>query len=292
MKPGLALRQAIDSSQLAYVATVYDAFTAKIAKLAGFDAVMLGSAPVQNAFLGLPDAGFLTLTEMEMIVGRTAAACELPVCVDAENGYGNAVNIIHAVRSIERAGAAAMLIEDQEMPPRGGMSGIPAVLPTAEMVGKIKAAVDARSDESFVVMVRTDIWRHDGLDGVIERGRAYVEAGAEGFFAMAQLSSEEYRKLHAEVPAAFHLNVLGFPPEPLTGQDFQNLGFRMLISGHTPIRASYLTLLERFEDVRQNGTAPIKEIAERISSSSIGQWERLSGFEWLREMEQRYVPSK
>ena len=249
------------------MALVGDAQTARLAEMAGYDAASLGTAPVTNGLLGLPDTSFLTLSEMEFVASRAAAACEIPVMVGAETGYGNALNMARAIRTLDRAGVAGAFIEDKEHPavsPSGGPS-----IPVAEMVGKIAAAADSRGDGSFVLIARTDVARSEGVDAAIERGLRYVEAGADGFFAVG-VPSEERATVIQEVPGAFHVAVLG---EHSTFPYLEALGYSVVLTNHAPTHAGALQTLLRFEEIRRSGTSGDVEWKRDAAGTALEGWE-------------------
>src|SRR3954447_25885978 len=168
-----------------------DALTARIIEGAGFEAVYLTGAGLANASFGLPDLGLITLTEVTAQVQRIADAISVPLIVDADTGYGGALNVVRTVRELERAGAAAIQLEDQVSPKRCGHFEGKDVVPTAEMVQKIAAGVYARQDPDLVIVARTDARAVEGFDAAIERSRAYAAAGADVVFFEAPTSVEE-----------------------------------------------------------------------------------------------------
>src|SRR3954471_4617309 len=178
-----------------------DALTARIVEEAGFEAVYLTGAGLANAAFGLPDLGLTTLTEVVPQVHRIADAVQVPLIVDADTGYGGALNVVRTVRELERAGAAAIQLEDQVNPKRCGLFEGKEVVPTAEMVQKIAAAVYARQDPDLVIVARTDARAVEGFDAAIERSRAYAAAGADVIFFEAPLTLEELRQVPPSVPA-------------------------------------------------------------------------------------------
>jgi 2-methylisocitrate lyase-like PEP mutase family enzyme len=268
MEPGARLREAFASPQVTLMALVGDALTARLAEMAGFEAASLGTAPVTNGLLGLPDAGLLTLTEMEFVVARAAAACHFPILVGAETGYGNAINMARAIRTLDLAGAAGAFIEDKQHPalsPSGG-----PLVPSFEMVGKVKAAVDSRLHDSFVVIARTDAAHSEGLESVIERGRLYVEAGADGFF-FSGVPIEQKHVVLKEVPARFHIAVLG---EHSTVTDLHAAGYCAVLTNHAPTHAGALTTFRQFERILRTGRSGDAEFRRDASGTPLEHWEK------------------
>lgn len=293
MEPGLKLRQAFESPDVTLVASVHDALSTQLAELAGYPVAVLGGATVTNNLLGLPDGGFLTLPEMEFVLLRTAAVCEIPIMIDADTGYGGAINVYRTVRTLEQAGAASIFISDQENPYRTGSDTLGvAVVSPGEMVGKLKAACDARRNDSFVVFARCDAWgAHEGVDRVIERAQQYVEAGADGLFAAGSFSIDEMRRIATEVPARFHMGFIGMlsgEQEP-TRADWGDMGYNTLTIGMRPLQAGLLTTLRYFEEVKQ-GLNPETKFQAEAAGSPLEDWQTFTGFDWLRQLEERYLP--
>lgn len=288
MEPGRKLRQALEGSTPALGAVIGDALTARLAEMAGYDVAAMSSAPVANQLLGLPDSGMVTLAEMEFVTSRAAAACGIPLLVDAETGYGNALSMMRTVRTFDQAGAAGVFIEDQQFPPRA--AGGP-VISTEEMVGKIKAAADARVHESFLIIARTDAAQTEGLEAGIERAQAYVDAGAEGFFFAAALTDEERARVLEEIAAPYHFAILSgrHTYESLTG-----FGYSCVMAGHAPTHAGALTTLQRLEEVRRTGVSGDETWQAESAGTVLEGWERgehgqISLFD-TTALRERYLP--
>lgn len=282
------------------MASIQDALTGKLAESAGIPAAVIGGATVSNALLGMPDTGFITLTEMEFVVARAASVCNIPILVDADAGYGNAINVYRTVRTLEQAGAAGIFIEDQENPPRG--SEAHALVSASEMVGKIEAARDSRRSDSFVVVARTDSFAIEGLDAVIERGRSYVKAGAEGFFASGSLSINDMRRIVEEVPAHFHVGILRGAPGKTpqaelahgvqsTLAELEGIGVDIVVSGMTPVRSGALATYRCFEAIKDGADANAKFL-EDVAESPLEDWKEFSSFDWVRSLEEKYLPGR
>ena len=183
--PGARLRDLLTGPDVLVLPGCADPLVARLAAGAGFEAVYATGAGIANTLLGVPDVGLVTLTELADQVRRITAAVDVPVVVDIDTGFGNAINARRAVQEIERAGAAAVQIEDQVFPKRCGHFAGKDVIPAAEMVAKIRAVLDARSDPALVVIARTDAIAVEGFEAGVERGRAYAEAGADLVFVEA-----------------------------------------------------------------------------------------------------------
>ncbi len=171
---------------------VPNAVMARQVERAGFDAVYISGAGMANATAGVPDIGLLTCTEVTQLAGYIANAVKIPAIVDADTGFGGAENVARTIRELEQAGLAGCHIEDQEFPKRCGHLAGKEVVDVDEMLGKIKAAVQARRDRTFFIIARTDARAVENFDGTVKRARSYVEAGADGIFPEALQSAEEF----------------------------------------------------------------------------------------------------
>lgn len=193
LSPGAKFRQALaDNAPLQVVGTI-NAYTAMMAKKLGHNAIYLSGGGVANASYGLPDLGMTSLNDVLVDVQRITAACDLPLLVDIDTGWGGAFNIAKTIRDMEKSGAAAVHIEDQVAQKRCGHRPNKEIVSTAEMVDRIKAAVDARIDSDFFIMARTDSFAQEGLEAALARAKAYIAAGADGIFAEAVKTEEHYR---------------------------------------------------------------------------------------------------
>ncbi len=212
---GLKFRQVVkDHAPLQVVGTI-NAFTARMAKQIGHKAIYLSGGGVAANSLGLPDLGISSLEDVLTDVNRITHACDLPLLVDADTGFGGAFNIARTVRSLTRAGAAGMHIEDQVATKRCGHRPGKAIVSKAEMVDRIKASVDARSDENFVIMARTDALAVEGMGKALERAVACVEAGADMVFPEAMLELEQYTQFRQAVNVPILANITEFGHTPL-----------------------------------------------------------------------------
>ena len=213
--PGAKLRQAVaENTPLQLVGTI-NAFTARMAKQIGHKAIYLSGGGVAANSLGLPDLGISSLEDVLTDVNRITHACDLPLLVDADTGFGGAFNIARTVRSLTRAGAAGMHIEDQVATKRCGHRPGKAIVSRAEMVDRVKAAVDARTDESFVIMARTDALAVEGMGSAIDRAVACVEAGADMIFPEAMTELAQYAEFKHAVRVPILANITEFGHTPL-----------------------------------------------------------------------------
>jgi len=215
LSAGGRFRQALlDSSPLQIVGTI-NAYSAMLAQRAGHRAIYLSGAGVANASYGLPDLGMTSLNDVIIDVDRITSACELPLLVDIDTGWGGAFNIARTIRAMEKAGAAAVHLEDQVAQKRCGHRPNKAIVSQAEMVDRVKAAVDARVDADFVIMARTDALAVEGIESAIERAVACVEAGADAIFPEAMTDLAMYRRFADAVGVPVLANITEFGATPL-----------------------------------------------------------------------------
>lgn len=210
MTPGQKFRKALaDNKPLQIVGTI-NAYAAMMAERIGHQAIYLSGGGVANASYGLPDLGMTSLNDVLEDVRRITSASSLPLLVDIDTGWGGAFNITRTIQQMEKAGAAAVHIEDQVMQKRCGHRPNKEIVSKAEMVDRIKACVDARNDESFFIMARTDAFAQEGLEAAIERAQACVEAGADGIFAEAIKTEEHYRAFSKALDVPILANITEF----------------------------------------------------------------------------------
>ena len=230
MRKTTRLRQLIERDELLIAPGAYDPYLARCVQMAGFEAVYMTGAGVSHSSLGMPDLGLLTFTEMLDRAGRIADAVELPVIADADTGYGNALNVMRTVRAYERAGIAALHIEDQVMPKQCGHFDEKRVIPLPEMLGKLKAALDARTDPDFLVIARTDARTAVGLEEALERGQAFAEAGVDVVVVESPKSEEELERVGASISKPLLANMVETGKTPiLPAERLQALGFAVAI---------------------------------------------------------------
>lgn len=227
--PGAELRKRIERD-IVVLPGVWDAITARIAESAGAQALYLTGAGVTNSRLGVPDVALLTLLEMAEQARNVCDAVSIPVIADADTGYGGTWNVLRTVREFERAGLAGLHIEDQVMPKKCGHLDGKELVPREEMESKVRAAVQARTDDSFLVIARTDARGVSGLDEAIERAKAYARAGADVIFPEGLESKEEFAEFRASVDAPLLANMTEFGKTPLiTVDEFRSLGYNLVI---------------------------------------------------------------
>ena len=233
---------------------VPNALSARVVEEAGFEAVYVSGAGVTNTYLGMPDLGLLTMTELVSHVATMSDAVDIPLVVDADTGFGNALNVQRTVRQLERAGAAAIQIEDQVSPKKCGHFAGKEVITTAEMVGKIHAAVDSRTDEDLVIIARTDARATYGIEAACERAVAYQEAGADVLFVEAPQSVEELRYVTQQVPAHHIANMVEGGLTPLlSSQELADLGFTVGLYANAAMRGAVVGMRAVLEHLAKYG---------------------------------------
>jgi len=230
MRKTTQLRQLIEREALLIAPGAYDPYLARCVALSGFEAVYMTGAGVSHSSLGMPDLGLLTFTEMVDRASRIADAVDIPLFADADTGYGNALNVQRTVRAYERAGVAGLHIEDQEMPKKCGHFEEKRVIPLPEMLGKLKAALDARVDPDFIVIARTDARTVAGLDEAIERGQAFAEVGVDMVFVESPTSEAELAQVGTAINKPLLANMVETGKTPiLPAERLQALGFAAAI---------------------------------------------------------------
>jgi 2-methylisocitrate lyase-like PEP mutase family enzyme len=236
---------------------VYDALTASIAASAGFEALYLSGAAIAYTKLGRPDLGLVSASEVADALGHVRERVETPVIVDADTGYGNALNVQRTVRQFERAGAAAIQLEDQTFPKRCGHLSDKSLVSAQEMAGKIRAAVDARHSQETIIIARTDAVAVEGFDAAIERAHAYAEAGADVLFVEAPRTREQLgavvKALANRAPLLANMVEGGRTPV-LSEPELEVLGFRIVIFPGAIVRALAHAAVEFYGALRREGT--------------------------------------
>jgi 2-methylisocitrate lyase-like PEP mutase family enzyme len=230
MKTTRTLRQLIANSGIIRSLGAHDVFTARLIEAAGLETVFIGGFGASASLLGLPDVGFMSITEMADAVRRMASRVNIPVVADGDTGHGDLHNVVRTVREFEQAGAAGILLEDQVTPKRCGHFQGKLVIPTAEMVLKLRAALDARRDPDFVLVARTDARAVEGIDRAIDRANRYAEAGADVCFIEAPESRQELEHIPREVRHPLLVNMLTGGVTPiLSVAELENLGYRIVV---------------------------------------------------------------
>lgn len=254
-RAGTRLREAVKEERPLQIVGAINAFHARMAERSGYRAVYLSGGGVAAGSLGVPDLGISTLDDVLTDVRRITDACSLPLLVDADTGFGGAFNIARTIRSLTKAGAAGCHIEDQVQAKRCGHRPGKQIVSSEEMVDRIKAAVDARTDESFVIMARTDALAGEGLEAALDRAAACVEAGADMIFPEAVQNLAQYRAFveRARVPVLANLTEFGATPL-FTLEELRSVDVGLALYPLSAFRAANAAALRIYEAIRRDGT--------------------------------------
>lgn len=262
---GARLRVAMERERPLQLVGAINAYCALLAERTGFGALYLSGAGVANASFGLPDLGVTTLNDVAQDVCRITGATPLPLLVDADTGWGAAFMIARTIRELTAAGAAGCHIEDQVQAKRCGHRPGKALVSAQEMADRIRAAVDARTDEQFVIVARTDALAVEGLDAALERAGRYVEAGADVIFAEAMTTLEDYKRFTSTVGVPVLANITEFGKTPLfTVEELRKVGVGLVIYPLSAFRAMSAAALEVYEALRREGTQ--KEVLDSMQT--------------------------
>jgi 2-methylisocitrate lyase-like PEP mutase family enzyme len=263
------LRAKLEEHRGLLVPGAANALAARIVEDLGFEAVYLTGAGVTNSFWGLPDLGFISLTEIAQHTTTIREAVNIPVLVDADTGFGNALNVRHCVRVLERAGADAIQLEDQTMPKRCGHFSDKSVISVEEMAGKIKAAVDARSSSDLLIIARTDAVAVDGFEPAMERVQRYIEAGADVTFVEAPERVEDIRKIPQRLSVPQVINVVVGGKTPIFGQEeLAKMGFGLVLYANVALQGAIAGMQAALKQLKASGrmdesSAMVASFAER-----------------------------
>jgi len=234
---------------------VPNASMARQVEQAGFDAVYVSGAGIANATAGVPDIGLLSMSEVVTLAGYVANAVSIPAIVDADTGFGGAENVARTIQELEKAGLAGCHIEDQQFPKRCGHLAGKSVVDVEEMTAKIKAAVDARRDDNFMIIARTDSRAVENFDSAVERSRRYLEAGADAIFPEALQNADEFKAFAQEIKAPLLANMTEFGKSPLLKfGELAGLGYRMVIFPQSAFRVSMKASEDFLHDLKKEAT--------------------------------------
>lgn len=265
----------------------YDALSASLIEQAGGDVVYMSGSSVSTSTHGYPDVGVTTMTEMVTRARQMVNAVDIPVFCDADTGYGNPVNVIRTVEEYESAGVAGIHIEDQTFPKKCGHFDDKSVVPTEEMVQKIRAASDAREDDDFVLIARTDARAVEGFEATVERSYAYLEAGADVLFFEAPTSEEELRRVGEEfgedVPLIANMTEGGETPL-FSADEFDEMGFDIVLYPATGFKAAARAMRDVYAEIAETGTQ--KGVMDELVT-----WQGrndITGLSEIVELERRY----
>jgi 2-methylisocitrate lyase-like PEP mutase family enzyme len=232
-----------------------NALAARIIEDLGYKAVYVSGAGVTNTFLGAPDIGLISLTELASHVSAMRDAVSLPLIVDADTGFGNAINVGHTIRVLERSGANSIQLEDQDFPKRCGHFSGKSVIAAAEMIQKIHAAVDARRDADLVIVARTDAIASHGFNDAMDRAAAYIEAGADMTFVEAPKTIEEMSQISKRLAVPQIVNIVAGGLTPMLGMDeLTKMGFSMILYANAALQASIAGMQKVLGHLKTHGS--------------------------------------
>ncbi len=252
--PGALLRRMLNQRRGLLVPGAANALAARVIESLGFEAVYLSGAGLTNSHYGIPDLGFMSLSDVAQHTAAIRDAVALPLLVDADTGFGNALNVRQTVRVLERAGANAIQLEDQISPKRCGHFAGKAVVERAEMLGKIKAAVDARHSADLLIIARTDARAVHGLDDAIERAAAYAEAGADVTFVEAPRGVDELRRIADELRCPQVVNIVIGGQTPIRpAAEFAALGIGMVLYANAALQGALRGMIDALGELKRNG---------------------------------------
>jgi 2-methylisocitrate lyase-like PEP mutase family enzyme len=261
----------------------FNALSARVIADAGFEAIYVTGAGVTNMWFGMPDQGFMGLAEIADHTARIRDAVELPLIVDADTGFGNALNVYHTVRTLERAGADCIQLEDQVAPKRCGHFAGKDVIALDEAVGKIKAAVDARRDPDLLIMARSDAAATQGFDAAVERAQRFAEAGADILFVEAVTTADEVRALPRRLAAPLLVNMVIGGKTPIVGADeLKDLGYGFVLYANAALQGAVAGMQRVLGALQQAGRVDedptlVVPFAERQRLVDKPRWDELEG---------------
>ena len=263
-----------------------NALAARIIEAAGHKMMLISGAAVANTFLGVPDLGLTSVTELAAHVAAARDVVGIPILADGDTGFGNAINARRTVQLLERAGANAIMLEDQTYPKRCGHFDGKDVIPKAEMVNKLKAAVDARVDPDLMILARTDARAIEGFEAACDRARAYQEAGADFLFIEAPLTREELLAIPSEVPGIHLCNmVIGGKTPLLPREELAQAGYAVVCYANAALQASMLAMQEVMQHMAAHGS--IKGIESRLMM--FAERQKVLDADRFKDLEQRYT---
>jgi carboxyvinyl-carboxyphosphonate phosphorylmutase len=281
------LRTLLLNKRILIAPGAYDVLSAKMIEQIGFKAVYMTGYGTSATVLGQPDVGLLTMTEMAIRAGNIARAVKIPVIADADTGYGNSLNVRRTVIEYEKAGVAGIQLEDQVFPKKCGHMLGRKIIPTKEMVQKIKAACDARTDQNFVIIARTDARTNHGLEEAIVRGKAYEEAGADVIFIESPENITEMKKItdsFPKIPTLANMVEGGRTPI-LSAEELERLGFSIVIFSTGPLFSAAKGVKDYLYEIKAKGTT----LAKLNDIISFSEFNKFIGLQHYLELEKRYL---
>ncbi len=283
------LKSMLESKKSLVIPGVYDALGAKIAQKVGFDAMFQTGYGTSATLFGMPDYGFIGATETIDNARRICRSVSVPVIVDSDTGYGNALSVWKLVKELESAGAAGIFLEDQRWPKRCGHMQGKEVVPQEEYTEKLSAALDARENKDFIIVARTDARATEGLDGAIERGKQNKKTGADAIFVEAPRSLEEMKKIGKEINAPLVANMIEGGATPLSSEETLNkIGFKIILYPLSVLYANTFATMNILKELKKSGnTAKYKQKVVNFD-----QFNELVELPKFRKMEKKYKFSK
>ena len=290
MTPGLLFKKAIEEERPLQVIGAINAYHAKLAEKTGYKAIYLSGGGVAAGSLGVPDLGISTLEDVLIDIRRITDSSSLPLLVDVDTGFGGAFNIARTIRSVEKSGAAAVHIEDQIQAKRCGHRPNKSIVSQNEMVDRIKSAVDAKNDENFVIMARTDALAVEGLQSAIDRACACVEAGADMIFPEAINDLDTYKKFTKSLDVPVLANITEFGATPLFSLDeLDSVGIAIALYPLSAFRAMNKAALNIYKGLREEGTQ--KNLVEQMQTRE-ELYEFLDYHEYEKKLDQLFKKEK
>ncbi len=274
----------LEKKELVQAPGVYDALAAKIVQAQGFNAVYMTGYGTSASMFGYPDLGLVTMTEMVYNASRIADSVDIPLIADADTGYGNPINMVRTMREYEKAGVAAIQLEDQTWPKRCGHMAGKSVIDAREFVGKIKAAVDARKDQNFLIITRTDSLATNGFEHAIERAHMFAEAGADILFVEAPVDKEQVEKIpKALTEKPLLLNLAPRTPN-FSADEIKGMGYAVVIYPGVCLAAAITGCMEELKRIKDTGKQ--RDFTDMISS--FVELNNFLGVPYYQELEQKY----
>jgi 2-methylisocitrate lyase-like PEP mutase family enzyme len=286
---GKSLRAKLEERRGLLVPGAANALAARIIEDLGFEAVYVSGAGVTNTLWGMPDLGFISLPEIAQHTTTIREAVKIPVLVDADTGFGNALNVRHTVRVLERAGADAIQLEDQTMPKKCGHFDNKTVISAEEMIGKIKAAADARTSRDMLIIARSDALAVEGFEATIERVQRYIEAGADVTFVEAPENAEEIRKIpqRLSVPQVVNVVVGGMTPV-FSQEELAKMGFGLVLYANVALQGAIAGMQAALKQLKTTGR--VDELSAMVAS--FAERQRLVKKPFFDELERKYSEGK
>ncbi len=283
------LKSMLKSKKPLVIPGVYDALGAKIAQKVGFEAMFQTGYGTSASLFGMPDYGFIGATETVDNARRICRAVSVPVIIDSDTGYGNALSVWKLVKELESAGASGIFLEDQRWPKRCGHMQGKEVIPQEEYTEKLSAAIDARENKDFIIVARTDARATEGLDGAIERGKQNKKTGADAVFVEAPRSIEEMKKIGKEINAPLVANMIEGGATPLSSAETLNkMGFKIILYPLSVLYANTFATMNILKELKKSGNTT-KYKQKLVNFDQFNDLVELSKF---RKMEKKYKYSK